>query len=606
MKKVKAIKKKPDIINQYTGESWVYTKLVKEHFFKPQNLLLNNPDKSDYDSEGIIGSPACILSDSRLHSRPNVVPISELGVGDKVLSHDGKYNNISKVYRPQYKGKLVKIKTQLGEIYATADHLIYGTKIDRPKSFFLSSQNKRRRSMTGWQHAGEFSKGDMCLYPVLKGLKSQEYLEIDSHKIKFDHNSRSLPNRIKIDHDFLELAGYFIAEGYTKENSADVGFIFSNDEMEYAERVRDIIKRVFNLKVSIKERKVNHRLDVTVYNIHLARLFRKLFGHSAISKHIPNFMITLPCKLQTSLILGLWRGDGYINIGRKWPRAGYVSISYELVQQIKLILLRLEIIPSIYTEKEKTMRGVSHQKSYRIHVGDLSSLEKLSNILKIEFQTKSRRKAQHTWFDDNYVHIPIKAVSFENFDGRLANLEVDKTHTYLTDAFLAHNCGDVMRVWLKIDPKGDKITDFKWRTFGCASAIAATSMLSVMVTERGGMKIDKALQIKPQHITARLGGLPNRKIHCSVLGDKALRTAVNNWFKKTEQFDRIIVEGAKIIDPNTKVTEADIEEAVLEGAITLEEVQKRTKVGIGYPDCIPQVEQLIRFYREKYFGPDKT
>jgi len=165
-------------------------------------------------------------------------------------------------------------------------------------------------------------------------------------------------------------------------------------------------------------------------------------------------------------------------------------------------------------------------------------------------------------------------------------------------------CGDVMRVWLNIDEKKDKITAFKWRTFGCASAIAATSMLSVMITEKGGMKIDKALQIRPQDIMKRLDGLPDRKIHCSVLGDKALRSAINTWFKNTGQLDRIVIEGTQVIDPHTKVTEADIEEAVLEGATTLESVQKRTKVGIGYPECLPKVEELIRFYREKYFGPD--
>ncbi|MEK7213601.1 MAG: iron-sulfur cluster assembly scaffold protein [Patescibacteria group bacterium] len=166
-------------------------------------------------------------------------------------------------------------------------------------------------------------------------------------------------------------------------------------------------------------------------------------------------------------------------------------------------------------------------------------------------------------------------------------------------------CGDVMRVWININPKKDTITAFKWRTFGCASAIATTSMLSVMITEKKGMKIDDALKIRPQDIMKRLGGLPDRKIHCSVLGDKALRAAINDWFKKTNQIDRIVIEGTRVIDPNTKVTEADIEEAVLEGAITLEAVQKRTKVGIGFPECIPKVEELIRFFREKYFGPDE-
>ena len=166
-------------------------------------------------------------------------------------------------------------------------------------------------------------------------------------------------------------------------------------------------------------------------------------------------------------------------------------------------------------------------------------------------------------------------------------------------------CGDVMRVWINIDHKTDTIKEFKWRTFGCASAIAATSILSVMITENGGMKIEDALKVRPQDIIKRLGGLPDRKIHCSVLGDKALRAAVNDWFKKTNQFERIMVEGTQAVDPNTKVTEADIEEAVLEGDLTLAEVQRRTKVGIGYPECLPKVEELIRFYREKYFGHDK-
>ena len=163
-------------------------------------------------------------------------------------------------------------------------------------------------------------------------------------------------------------------------------------------------------------------------------------------------------------------------------------------------------------------------------------------------------------------------------------------------------CGDAMRMWIKVDQAEDKITECKWQTFGCASAIGSTSMLSVMITENGGMKIEDALKLKPQDIMQRLGGLPAKKFHCSVLGDKALRSAVNDFFRKSDQIDRIIVESARIVDPTTKVTDKDIEEAVLEGADNLEKVQKKLKVGIGSPEVIPAVEELIRFYKEKYFG----
>jgi len=180
--------------------------------------------------------------------------------------------------------------------------------------------------------------------------------------------------------------------------------------------------------------------------------------------------------------------------------------------------------------------------------------------------------------------------------------EVDETKYNGIGRVGSPACGDEMKVWLKIDSANDRIIEFKWRTFGCGSAIASTSMLSVMVEENGGTKIDEALKITPDEIMKRLDGLPSRKIHCSVLGDKALRSAINAYFRNTGQFNRVLVSGAKMIDANANVTDKDIEEAVIDGCDTLEKVQAKTKVGIGNPDILLEVEQLIRFYKEKYFG----
>jgi len=92
-------------------------------------------------------------------------------------------------------------------------------------------------------------------------------------------------------------------------------------------------------------------------------------------------------------------------------------------------------------------------------------------------------------------------------------------------------CGDVMKMWLKIDPKTRRIKDLKWRSFGCATAIASTSVFSVMVAEKGGMKLEDALKLTPRDIIRRLGGLPSYKIHCSVLADQAFRAAAKNYYK---------------------------------------------------------------------------
>lgn len=88
-------------------------------------------------------------------------------------------------------------------------------------------------------------------------------------------------------------------------------------------------------------------------------------------------------------------------------------------------------------------------------------------------------------------------------------------------------CGDQMKMYLRV--KDDKITDVKWKTYGCASAIASTSALSELVK---GKTLDEALKIGPEEIAEYLGGLPQHKFHCSVLGHEALAAAIENFRQK--------------------------------------------------------------------------
>lgn len=164
-------------------------------------------------------------------------------------------------------------------------------------------------------------------------------------------------------------------------------------------------------------------------------------------------------------------------------------------------------------------------------------------------------------------------------------------------------CGDMMKVWIKVN--GNKINEFKWKTYGCASAIGSTSMLSVMVTENGGMDLEEAYKIDPEDIMKRLGGLPKHKIHCSVLGDKALREAINDYYGKTNQKDKISRKHGVVVCECLDVTDKDIEEAVMEEAFTWEELQARTKVSTGCGQCKDEARALFVQYLEKYY-PDKA
>lgn len=88
-------------------------------------------------------------------------------------------------------------------------------------------------------------------------------------------------------------------------------------------------------------------------------------------------------------------------------------------------------------------------------------------------------------------------------------------------------CGDQMKMFIKV--KDDKIVDVRWKTYGCASAIASTSALSEIAK---GKTLDEALKISAEDIDNYLGKLPKHKFHCSILGHDALKDAINNYRRK--------------------------------------------------------------------------
>jgi nitrogen fixation NifU-like protein len=159
-------------------------------------------------------------------------------------------------------------------------------------------------------------------------------------------------------------------------------------------------------------------------------------------------------------------------------------------------------------------------------------------------------------------------------------------------------CGDEMIVVIKVDKEKEIITDCQWTTFGCASAIASTSVLSEMVK---GMKLDDAYNLTAKDINRELGGLPEHKVHCSVLGDKALRMAINDYYVRNGMEARVKKEDERVVCKCMNVTDQEIEHAVLEGARTFYELQEMTKVGTGCGECEQEVTQLLEAYKNKHF-----
>ncbi|MCL2669492.1 MAG: Fe-S cluster assembly protein NifU [Syntrophaceae bacterium] len=152
-------------------------------------------------------------------------------------------------------------------------------------------------------------------------------------------------------------------------------------------------------------------------------------------------------------------------------------------------------------------------------------------------------------------------------------------------------CGDALKLSFSLD--GNKrIKDVKFKTFGCASAIASSSALTEMIK---GMTLEEAEKITNQDIAAFLGGLPNEKMHCSVMGKEALDKAIANYrgvpVAETEA-------GAGIVCECFGVTDREIEWAVRENRLTtVEEVTNYTKAGGGCGRCHGDIQKIIDHIR---------
>lgn len=101
-------------------------------------------------------------------------------------------------------------------------------------------------------------------------------------------------------------------------------------------------------------------------------------------------------------------------------------------------------------------------------------------------------------------------------------------------------CGDIMRIYITVE--NDVIEDIKFKTFGCGSAIASSSIATVMLK---GKTVDEALQLNNKDFVSALGGLPSVKLHCSVLAEEAFKTAIYDYCQKSGK----TYEGLKGFDP---------------------------------------------------------
>jgi NifU-like protein len=148
-------------------------------------------------------------------------------------------------------------------------------------------------------------------------------------------------------------------------------------------------------------------------------------------------------------------------------------------------------------------------------------------------------------------------------------------------------CGDALKLTFKLDEDG-RIKDARFKTFGCASAIASSSVLTELIK---GKTIDEALKVTNKDIAEYLGGLPEQKMHCSVMGREALEAAIENY--RTGGKAKHELEGT-VVCTCFGVTDHEIERVILDNDLTtVEQVTNYCKAGGGCGGCHGEIEKII-------------
>ena len=365
--------------------------------------------------------------------------IQNVKVGDKVFAANGVETEVIETVNHTSEFDILAFKTSLSAKAScfTQNHDMLVVKKElavkelpylrvektRPLKFYGRIKKTQRSYNLTLERAfaNDVKVGDYFVYPHNPKKIDREYLDVSSlwEKKSFGPDVEKI-NSIKIDEDFMWLAGFYVAEGSSYRGG--IKFSIASDETAYADEIVRIVKKLFDKEARLfsrEERKSS--LEVTVSSTNLEYIFKYLFKSGAANKSYPFWFNSLGKELKEALLKGLMDGDGC------YSRSTYDTVSETLADQILDLSISLKKLPTCrVTEAFVDRSGVNHKKAYTIYFKQRESIESFYEYIDgVEYLFCKVREIENIGSEELVYDITVK----------------DKTHTFLANHFAVGNCG---------------------------------------------------------------------------------------------------------------------------------------------------------------------
>ncbi len=390
----------------------------------------------------------CFLAGALVRTEKGEKKIEDIEVGDKVLTHKGRFRSVYHLMKRKREGKIFTIKyygDSGATLRVTEEHPLFVCK--RKKQEYRNSQFEPE-----WVRADHVEKGDYLVYPLRNTETEKEVIEAEETNsvgmqhpfiynykpqvnlsIPFGHGRHPVSQKalkLSLEPDFYRLIGYFLSEGHNDREHYLI-FTFHIKEQEYLKDVKELLRLYFGKDV-IEGKIRNSGQTITLCSTLAARFFAREFGTTNKNKHIPSWVLESPPEHLAELIKGMWNGDG--SFDKKLNLFRYSSVTRQLVIGFRDVLIKLGVIASINSQqREKPKQVMNTVIISRTCNSKFATLVGKSAI-------NGRKEGSPFHMDDKYLYLPIKSIDVQKEVSFVYNFSVKEDESYVAEGVISHNC----------------------------------------------------------------------------------------------------------------------------------------------------------------------